>query len=62
MSTDPVAGATELWRHLGATIDFFGQHGRPMPAPEELAHAVLFLMTNTYVTGIVLNVDGGALM
>ncbi len=30
--------------------------------PEELAHAVLFLMTNTYVTGTVLNVDGGALM
>jgi NAD(P)-dependent dehydrogenase (short-subunit alcohol dehydrogenase family) len=30
--------------------------------PEELAHAVLFLMTNSYVTGTVLNVDGGALM
>jgi NAD(P)-dependent dehydrogenase (short-subunit alcohol dehydrogenase family) len=30
--------------------------------PEELAHAVLFLMTNTYVTGTILNVDGGALL
>jgi NAD(P)-dependent dehydrogenase (short-subunit alcohol dehydrogenase family) len=30
--------------------------------PEELAHAVLFLMTNTYVTGTVLHVDGGSLL
>jgi len=30
--------------------------------PEELAHAALFLMTNTYVTGTVLHVDGGALL
>lgn len=30
--------------------------------PDELAHAVLFLMTNTYVTGTVLHVDGGALL
>jgi NAD(P)-dependent dehydrogenase (short-subunit alcohol dehydrogenase family) len=30
--------------------------------PEELAHAVLFLMTATYVTGTVLHVDGGALL
>ena len=27
--------------------------------PEELAHAVMFLMTNTYTTGQVLDVDGG---
>ena len=27
--------------------------------PEELAHAMLFLMTNDYVTGTVLHVDGG---
>ena len=27
--------------------------------PEDVAHAVLFLMTNPYVTGIVLPVDGG---
>ena len=30
--------------------------------PEELAHAVLFLMTNGYTTGIVLHVNGGALL
>jgi NAD(P)-dependent dehydrogenase (short-subunit alcohol dehydrogenase family) len=30
--------------------------------PEELAHAVLFLMTNGYVTGTVLHVDGGSLL
>jgi NAD(P)-dependent dehydrogenase (short-subunit alcohol dehydrogenase family) len=27
--------------------------------PEEIAHAVLFLMTNEYVTGTTLTVDGG---
>ncbi len=35
-----------------------GRLGRP----EELAHAVLFLMTASYVTGTVLHVDGGALL
>jgi NAD(P)-dependent dehydrogenase (short-subunit alcohol dehydrogenase family) len=35
-----------------------GRLGRP----DELAHAVLFLMTATYVTGTVLHVDGGALL
>jgi len=29
--------------------------------PDEVAHAVVFLMTNSYVTGIVLHVDGGLL-
>jgi NAD(P)-dependent dehydrogenase (short-subunit alcohol dehydrogenase family) len=35
-----------------------GRLGRP----DELAHAVLYLMTATYVTGTVLHVDGGALL
>lgn len=35
-----------------------GRLGRP----EELAHAVVFLMTNGYVTGTVLHVDGGSLL
>ncbi len=35
-----------------------GRIGRP----EEIAHAILFLMTNTYTTGITLRVDGGALL
>ena len=30
--------------------------------PEEIAHAVLFLMQNGYVTGISLPVDGGCLL
>jgi NAD(P)-dependent dehydrogenase (short-subunit alcohol dehydrogenase family) len=30
--------------------------------PEDLAHAVLFLMTNPYTTGTVLQVDGGGLI
>jgi len=62
MSTDPVAGATELWRHLGGTIDFFGQHGRPMPAPEELAHAVragAVLLPRAYVGPYVEPVEQG---
>lgn len=28
--------------------------------PEDIAHAVLFLMSNSYVTGTVLHIDGGA--
>lgn len=35
-----------------------GRIGRP----EEIAHAILFLMTNTYTTGITLRVDGGTLL
>jgi NAD(P)-dependent dehydrogenase (short-subunit alcohol dehydrogenase family) len=30
--------------------------------PEEIAHAVLFLMKNGYVNGITLTVDGGGLL
>ncbi|MBA3289541.1 MAG: SDR family oxidoreductase [Acidimicrobiia bacterium] len=30
--------------------------------PDELAHAAIFLMTNSYVTGTVLHVDGGSLL
>jgi NAD(P)-dependent dehydrogenase (short-subunit alcohol dehydrogenase family) len=30
--------------------------------PEDLAHAVLFLMTNPYTTGTVLQIDGGGLI
>ena len=41
--------------------------GASLPAgrvgkPEEIAHAVHFLLTNTYTTGITLRVDGGALL
>ena len=34
----------------------------PLGPPGELAHAVLFLMTNGYTTGTVLHVDGGSLL
>jgi NAD(P)-dependent dehydrogenase (short-subunit alcohol dehydrogenase family) len=27
--------------------------------PEEIAHAILFLMSNTYITGSTLTIDGG---
>ena len=27
--------------------------------PDEIAHAILFLMSNTYVTGSTLTIDGG---
>jgi NAD(P)-dependent dehydrogenase (short-subunit alcohol dehydrogenase family) len=33
---------------------------RRIGAPDELGAAALFLMTNGYTTGIVLDVDGGA--
>jgi NAD(P)-dependent dehydrogenase (short-subunit alcohol dehydrogenase family) len=32
---------------------------RRIARPEEIAHAILFLMSNTYVTGTTLTVDGG---
>ena len=47
----------EMMRRYLAQLPL-GRLGRP----EELAHAVLFLMTATYVTGTVLHVDGGALL
>ena len=35
---------------------------RRVGKPEEIAHAIHFLLTNTYTTGITLRVDGGALL
>jgi NAD(P)-dependent dehydrogenase (short-subunit alcohol dehydrogenase family) len=31
-----------------------------VPQPEEIADAILFLMSNQYVTGTTLTIDGGA--
>lgn len=42
---------------LGASMPL-GRVGKP----DEIAHAVHFLITNTYTTGISLRVDGGALL
>lgn len=47
--------------------DHLGRLGRSIPLgrigrPDEIAHAVVFLLTNTYTTGITLRVDGGALL
>ena len=46
-----------LSKHLAASLPV-GRIGRP----EDLAHAVLFLMGNPFTTGTVLQVDGGALI
>jgi len=43
---------TESWAQENLPVRHLGQ-------PEELAHAILFLMTNPYTTGTVLAVDGG---
>jgi 3-oxoacyl-[acyl-carrier protein] reductase len=32
---------------------------RRVGQPEEIAHAMIFLMTNEYVTGATLTIDGG---
>lgn len=45
----------------------FEGFGKAIPAgrsgyPEDIGHAVAFLMTNTWVTGTVLDVDGGAVI
>lgn len=64
--------ATSLWRRLARgdqeradrMLERAGERtlvGRP-GRPEEIAHAILFLMTNELVTGTVLVVDGGDLV
>jgi len=65
----PGAVETEvLRRSLGADPDAaLARLAASMPVghvgrPEEIAHAVQFLLTNTFTTGITLRVDGGALL
>jgi NAD(P)-dependent dehydrogenase (short-subunit alcohol dehydrogenase family) len=58
---------TPLLRRRPDYDDFAARLSSSLPvgrigAPQELAHAVLFLMTNPYTTGTVLQVDGGALI
>ena len=60
---------TGVWGHMSAEEieQFREQAGRRLPVqhigePEELAQAFLFLMTNTYTTGTILTIDGGALL
>jgi len=49
--------ADEVIARLESTVPL-GRIGQP----PEIAHAVLFLLTNTYTTGIVLRVDGGSVL
>ncbi len=65
----PGAVETEVLRRaLGADPDAaLARLAASMPVghvgqPAEIAHAVQFLMTNTFTTGITLRVDGGALL
>jgi NAD(P)-dependent dehydrogenase (short-subunit alcohol dehydrogenase family) len=58
-----------VWAGLGsdAAASFRTSAAETLPVghlgrPDELAHAVLYLMTNTYTTGTVLVVDGGAIL
>jgi NAD(P)-dependent dehydrogenase (short-subunit alcohol dehydrogenase family) len=58
---------TPLLRRRPDYDDFAARLSSSLPvgrigAPQDLAHAVLFLMTNPYTTGTVLQVDGGALI
>ena len=53
MGADPDAALARLAASM--PVGHVGQ-------PEEIAHAVQFLMTNTFTTGITLRVDGGALL
>ena len=45
----------EAWARQSLPVGHLGQ-------PDELAQAILFLMTNPYVTGILLPVDGGLML
>lgn len=65
----PGAVDTEVLRRaLGDDVEgALARLGASMPVghvgqPAEIAHAVQFLMTNTFTTGITLRVDGGALL
>ena len=55
---------TPLWDTFGPHREAILASATKLPVgrvgrPEEIAEAVLFLMTNGFVTGIVLPVDGG---
>jgi NAD(P)-dependent dehydrogenase (short-subunit alcohol dehydrogenase family) len=55
---------TPLWDTFGPHREAILSSGAKLPVgrvgrPEEIAEAVMFLMTNGFVTGIVLPVDGG---
>ena len=59
---------TPMFDHFGekkaATLDAIGANfplGR-VGQPEEVAEAILLCMSNTYMTGVVIDVDGGALL
>ena len=59
---------TPMFDHFGekkaATLDAIGANfplGR-VGQPEEVAEAILLCMNNTYMTGVVIDVDGGALL
>jgi NAD(P)-dependent dehydrogenase (short-subunit alcohol dehydrogenase family) len=55
---------TPLWDSFGSQRTAVMEHGAGLPVgrvgrPEEIAEAVLFLMSNEFITGIVLPIDGG---
>ena len=55
---------TPLWDSFGPQRDAFAERAAKLPVgrmgrPDEVAEAVLFLMTNGFVTGTVLTIDGG---
>ena len=59
---------TPMFDHFGekkaATLDAIGANfplGR-VGQPEEVAEAILLCMSNTYMTGVIIDVDGGALL
>jgi NAD(P)-dependent dehydrogenase (short-subunit alcohol dehydrogenase family) len=53
-----------LGGHRDAVVQSFAEKllVKRIGAPEEIAHAALFLMTNGYVTGTTLHIDGGHLL
>ena len=47
-------GKREYFKHIGAS-----NPARRIGTPEDVANAVLFAMTNTFLTGVTLKIDGG---
>jgi NAD(P)-dependent dehydrogenase (short-subunit alcohol dehydrogenase family) len=55
---------TPLWDAFGRQREMFAARAAKLPVgrigrPEEVAEAVVFLMTNGFITGTVLPIDGG---
>ena len=53
----PAAARQQMYEHTAATLPV-----RRVGQPEDVGHATLFLMTNPFITGAIIQLDGGSLL